>query len=92
VERDTLLREQDLERRGADCGAAFRCDLIRVSYGSDVTDAYRVAYIPAGFSRAIKPSDLPVQQASKVQLYINLKTAKALGTVPEPLLGRADEA
>jgi putative tryptophan/tyrosine transport system substrate-binding protein len=39
-----------------------------------------------------KPDDLPVQQSSKVELIINLKTAKTLGlTVPLPLLGRADE-
>jgi putative tryptophan/tyrosine transport system substrate-binding protein len=39
-----------------------------------------------------KPADLPVQQITKVEMYINLKTAKALGiTVPLPLSGRADE-
>jgi putative tryptophan/tyrosine transport system substrate-binding protein len=43
-------------------------------------------------SRAKKPADLPVQQATKIQLLINLKAAKALGvTVPLTLLGRADE-
>ena len=39
-----------------------------------------------------KPSELPVQQSTEVELFLNLKTAKALGiTVPLPLLGRADE-
>jgi len=64
-----------------------------MSYGSDLADAYRQVGIYAGrILTGAKPTDLPVHQAVKVELAINLKTSKSLGvTVPLPLLGRADE-
>ena len=64
-----------------------------MSYGADLSEPVRVAGNYVGrILKGEKPADLPVQQATRVEFAINMKTAKSLGlTFPLSLLGRADE-
>jgi putative ABC transport system substrate-binding protein len=64
-----------------------------MSYGTDTSDlSHQVGVYTGRILKGEKPADMPVQQATKVELIINLKTAKTFGiTFPLPLLGRADE-
>jgi putative ABC transport system substrate-binding protein len=64
-----------------------------MSYGGSLSDQYReLGVYAARILKGAKPADLPVEQITKVELIVNMKTIRSLGlNAPLPLLGRADE-
>ena len=96
IERPLAVRAQRTAVPGLDLVPSLREFATAgglMSYGGSLPEAYRLAGVYTGrILKSEKPADLPVQQATKVDLVINLKTAKTLGlAIPLPLLGRADE-
>jgi putative tryptophan/tyrosine transport system substrate-binding protein len=94
TERDQIFAYA--ERHRVPAIYSFREDTLAgglASYGTSIADFFRLIGVYTGrILKGEKPADLPVQQATKIELVINLKTARTLGvTFPLPLLGRADE-
>jgi putative ABC transport system substrate-binding protein len=90
IEIASLAKKQRLPSSGS---TEFAAAGGLIGYGTDVVELYRhAAYFVDRILKGAKPDDLPIEQATKLELVINLKTAKALGiTIPQSLLVRANE-